>query len=167
MDEQQRILVLDKERISRKLQRMAYQVWEHNSNEQSITLVGIQGGGLSVAESLAAHLKKISPLQVEVVNIKMNKRKPLSEEIIMSQDLTGRSVVLVDDVANSGKTLLYALRPLLNYELKKIMIAVLVDRKHKAFPVSPDIVGHTIATTLQEHIVVETENNEVTGAYLQ
>lgn len=165
--DKQRILVLDKERISHKLQRMAYQVWEHNSNEQNITLVGIQGGGFSVAESLAAHLKKISPLQVEVVNIRMNKRKPLSEEIIMPQDLTGRSVVLVDDVANSGKTLLYALRPLLNYELKKIMIAVLVDRKHKAFPVSPDIVGHTIATTLQEHIVVETEGDKISAAYLQ
>jgi pyrimidine operon attenuation protein/uracil phosphoribosyltransferase len=160
-------LILDKARIDSKLQRMAYQVWEHNSNEESVTLVGIHGGGASVAENLAARLRKISGLKVDVAKIKMNKRSPLSEAIELNEDLGGRSVVLVDDVANSGKTLLYALRPLLNYELKKIMIAVLVDRKHKEYPVSPDIVGHSIATTIQEHILVETDNNEITAAYLQ
>ncbi len=162
-----RQLILDKERIDRKLQRMAYQIWEHNSNEQSVILVGVHGGGLAVAENLAGRLRQISPMKVEVAHIKMNKRNPLSEEITLDADLNGRSVILVDDVANSGKTLLYALRPLLNFELKKIMIAVLVDRKHKEFPVSPDIVGHTIATTIQEHILVEANNNEITAAYLQ
>lgn len=160
-------LILDKERIDSKLQRMAYQVWEHNSHEESVTLVGIFGGGTSVAENLAERLRRISGLKVDVVMIKMNKRAPLAEAIELKEDLTGRSVVLVDDVANSGKTLLYALRPLLNYELKKIMIAVLVDRKHKAYPISPDIVGHSIATTIQEHILVETDNNEIKAAYLQ
>lgn len=160
-------LILDKERIDSKLQRMAYQVWEHNSGESSVTLVGIHGGGASVAENLAERLRKISGLKVDVAQIKMNKRSPLAEAIEVNEDLSGRSVVLVDDVANSGKTLLYALRPILNYELKKIMIAVLVDRKHKEYPVSPDIVGHSIATTIQEHILVETNNNEITAAYLQ
>ena len=97
----------------------------------------------------------------------MNKKQPLHDEIKINEDLSGRSVVLVDDVANSGKTLLYALKPLLAYELKKILIAVLVDRKHKSFPISPDIVGHTVATTLQEHIEVEHHNNDITAAYLQ
>ena len=74
---------------------------------------------------------------------------------------------LVDDVGNSGKTLLYALRPLMNYELKKIMIAVLVDRKHKSYPVTADIIGHSISTTLLEHIEVITEGDDITAAYLQ
>ncbi|HYD19864.1 MAG TPA: phosphoribosyltransferase family protein [Flavipsychrobacter sp.] len=165
--EDKRILILDEKRIGHKLQRMAFEVWEHNSNEKAVTLVGIQGGGLAVAENLAERLRTISGMDVDVVNIKMNKRNPLAEDIVLEKDLSGRSVILVDDVANSGKTLLYALKPLLNYELKKIMIAVLVDRKHKAFPVSPDIVGHSIATTIQEHILVETSNNEVKAAYLQ
>jgi pyrimidine operon attenuation protein/uracil phosphoribosyltransferase len=164
--EKERILILDKVRISHKLQRMAYQVWEHNSNEGSVTLVGIHGGGAAVALDLAARIRQISGMEVDVVNIKMNKRNPLAEDITLEKDLGGRSVILVDDVANSGKTLLYALRPILNYELKKIMIAVLVDRKHKEFPISPDIVGHTVSTTLQEHIEVETEEAEVIGAYL-
>lgn len=162
-----RQLILDKERIDRKLERMAYQIWEHNSDEESVILVGVQGGGLAVAENLAERLRKISPMKVEVTNITMNKRNPLAEEIKLDADLNGRSVILVDDVANSGKTLLYALRPLLNFELKKIMIAVLVDRKHKEFPVSPDIVGHSIATTLKDHILVEAEGSEIVGAYLK
>jgi pyrimidine operon attenuation protein/uracil phosphoribosyltransferase len=131
---------------------MAYQIWEHNSKEQSVTLAGIQGSGMAVAENLAAFLKEISPLQVDLLELKMNKKQPLSNDSTLQADLTGRSVILVDDVANSGKTLLYGLKPLLSYELKRIMIAVLVDRKHKSYPVSADIVGHTVATTLQEHI---------------
>lgn len=165
--EKERILILDKERIDRKLQRMAYQLWEYNSNEQAVTLVGIEGSGIAVAKNLADRLKAISPLNVEVIAIKMNKKHPLKNEINIEEDLNGKSVVLVDDVANSGKTLLYALKPLLVFELKKILITVLVDRKHKAFPISPDIVGHTVATTLQEHIEVEHTNNDITAAYLQ
>lgn len=163
----ERILILDKDRIGWKLQRMAYEIWEHNSNEKKVVLVGIQGSGLSVANALAAKLKAISPLQVEVVTLKINKRKPLANDIVIETDLSGCSVVLVDDVANSGKTLLYALRPVLDFELKKVMVAVLVDRKHKSFPVSPDIVGHSVATTLQEHIEVETGDDEIIAAYLQ
>ena len=165
--EKERIIILDKERIDRKLQRMAYQLWEYNSNESAVTLIGIEGTGLAVAKSLAERLKTISKLEVHVIAIKMNKRHPLHDEININEDLSGRSVVLVDDVANSGKTLLYALKPLLAYELKKILIVVLVDRKHKSFPISPDIVGHTVATTLQEHIEVEHHNNDITAAYLQ
>jgi pyrimidine operon attenuation protein / uracil phosphoribosyltransferase len=160
-------LILDKERINWKLQRMAYQIWEHNSHETSVTLIGVEGSGLAVANALATHLKKISALDVKVSSIKMNKRQPVQDNIQVREDLTGRSVILVDDVANSGKTLLYALRPLLNFELKKIMIAVLVDRRHKSYPVSADIVGYSVATTLQEHIEVETEGNEIIAAYLQ
>ena len=165
--EKQRILILDKERIAWKLQRMAYELWEHNSNEENITFVGIQGSGLALAKSLAKKLEEISPLKVDVISIKLNKKQPLKDSISIDQDLSKRSIVLVDDVANSGKTLLYALKPLLDFEVKKIMVAVLVDRKHKSYPVSPDIVGHSIATTLHEHIEVETSGDEITAAYLQ
>lgn len=162
----QKVLILDKERIDQKLQRMAYQIWESNSNETGVTLLGIKGSGLVVANNLAHYLKKISPLKVQVLPLNINKKQPRNE-IKLDKDITASSVVLVDDVANSGKTLLYALRPVLDYDARKIQIAVLVDRKHKSFPVSPDIVGHSVATTLQEHIEVETDGDEVTAAYLQ
>ncbi|MCB0700865.1 MAG: phosphoribosyltransferase [Chitinophagales bacterium] len=162
-----RTLVLDKETIDWKLQRMAYQIWENFSTDKAVILIGIEGSGLVVAKSLARRLKDISPLKVEVISVKLNKRKPLTAEVKIAEDLTGKAVVLVDDVASSGKTLLYALRPILNYEPSKVMIAVLMDRKHKSFPISPDIVGHSLSTTLKEHIEVETEGDVVKAAYLE
>ncbi len=163
----EKVLILDKERINWKMQRMAYQIWENFSNEQEVILLGIEGSGAAVARSLARRLGEISPLNVETISIKMNKKEPLAEEVTIPVDLSDKAVVLVDDVANSGKTLLYALRPILNYKLKKVLITVLVDRKHKSFPITPDIVGHTVATTLQEHIEVETDGEYITAAYLQ
>ncbi len=162
----EKILILDKARIARKLQRMAFQLWEHNSHEKEMVLVGIEKTGMVMAKDLAARLKKISPIKVEVVSLKLNKKEPW-EKITFTANINGKSVVLVDDVANSGKTLLYALRPMLDGKPKKILIAVLVDRKHKSFPVSSDIVGHSVATTMQEHIEVETKGDEIIAAYLQ
>ena len=83
------------------------------------------------------------------------------------ENLSGHSVILVDDVVNSGKTIMYSLHSILSYDLKKLMVAVLVDRKHKSFPIASDIVGHSIATTLQDHIEVETEGNEIKAVYLE
>jgi pyrimidine operon attenuation protein/uracil phosphoribosyltransferase len=162
-----KVLILDKERIQRKLQRMAYEIWEQNSKETEITLIGIAGTGAVVARNLAKILGEISPLKVELLIFKINKRHPAATEVQLEHDLQGKILVLVDDVANSGKTLLYALKPLLTMDLKKVMITVLVERKHKAFPVSPDIVGHSVATTLQDRIEVETEDDEIVAAYLQ
>lgn len=163
----ERTIILDKERISRKMQRMAYEIWENFSKEKAVTLIGIEGSGAILAKTLVKLLKDISPLAVELIIVKMNKRKPLTSEIVIDEDLSGKSLVLVDDVANSGKTMLYALAPILKYEPKKVMIAVLVDRRHKSFPITPDIIGHSVSTTLQEHIQVETEGEQITAAYLQ
>lgn len=163
----ERTIILDKERIDWKMQRMAYQIWENNSDEKELTLIGIEDSGLVVAKSLSRRLQEISPLKVNVLSLKMNKRQPLKGDLTIDEDLNKKSVVLVDDVANSGKTLLYALRPILDYDPKKVLITVLVDRRHKSYPVAPDIVGHSVATTLQEHIEVETEGDYITAAFLQ
>lgn len=160
-------IILDKERINQKLQRMAYEIWENNSNEKGITLIGIKGSGATVAQSLAKRLKEISPLKIDLLEVKLNKRNPLAGEIELDADLTGKSVVVIDDVANSGKTLLYALSPILKFEPKRVMIAVLVDRRHKSFPITPDIVGYSVSTTLKEHIDVETDGEQIIAAYLQ
>ncbi len=163
----ERVLILDKQRINWKLKRMAYQVWEHNTDVQEITIIGIENGGMAVANSLGKILSEISGLSIKLVALKMNKKEPLKDLPEIGENLDGRSVVLVDDVANSGRTLLYALKPLLNYSPSRIMIAVLVDRKHKAFPITPDIVGHTVSTTLQEQIIVEHEGDDILAAYLE
>jgi pyrimidine operon attenuation protein/uracil phosphoribosyltransferase len=163
----ERVLILDKERIGRKLKRMAYQIWERNSRERELMLIGIEHGGVAVANGLARALREISPLRVQVLPFRINKKDPLQDLPRVSENLDGRSVVLVDDVANSGRTLLYALRSLLEYLPASISVAVLVDRTHKRFPITPDIVGYNVSTTLQEHIEVELEGDEIKAAYLQ
>lgn len=161
-----RILLLDETRIAAKLRRMAYEVWERVPHADAITVVGIEGGGLGVAQALAKILGEISGATVDVHALRIDKRKPVTIADALPVDISGKDVVLVDDVANSGKTLLYALRPLLAYEPARILLAVLVDRAHKSFPVTPDIVGHTVSTTLQEHIDVVCDGDRVVSAYL-
>ncbi len=149
-----RVLLLNNDQIERKLVRMAWQIWEHNSSRDSVTLIGIRNGGAALAERLAGELRRISSLRVTVLSLELAKRQPLDAPIRLDGELNDKSVVLVDDVANSGRTLLYALQPIAQTSPEKILIAVLVDRKHKSFPVNPDIIGHQVATTLQENILV-------------
>ena len=161
------VLILDQERISYKLRRMAYEIWERNSDEKGIILLGIEKGGRILADNLSEILKEISPLKVETVSININKKNPLNHALESELNLDGKTVVLCDDVVNSGKTIIYSLHAILSYDLKKIMVAVLVDRKHKSFPIASDIVGHTVATTIQDHIEVETKGKKITAVYLE
>ena len=161
-----RVLLLDDDRIHRKLRRMAWQIWEHNSNESDLTLVGIADGGYEIAKQLAIQVKEIARINVHVIKLSMNKINPMQEKIILDGDIESKSVVLIDDVANSGKTLIYALRPILDTNPEHVIIAVLVNRKHKAFPVTPDIIGQEVATTLQDHIKVFFENGRI-AAFLE
>lgn len=160
-------LILDAERISYKLRRMAYEIWERSIDEKEVVLIGIESGGKILAERLAALLNEISPVKVVSHSIHMNKKAPLNYVLDFEENLDGRTVIIVDDVANSGKTLMYSLHAILSYNIRKIMVAVLVDRKHKSFPIACDIVGHTIATTIKDHIEVTTEGDKITGVYLQ
>jgi len=161
------VLILDKERISYKLRRMAYEIWERNSDEKELILIGVEKGGKILAENLSDILKEISPLKVRTTSISINKKNPLNHALEFEINLTGKTVVLCDDVVNSGKTIMYSLNAILSFDLKKLMVAVLVDRKHKSFPIASDIIGHTVATTIQDHIEVETKGNTITAVYLE
>lgn len=161
-----RVSILNQRIIEHKLRRMAYEIWENNNDLEKITFVGIEGGGIVVAKLLAQELIEISQIKVTVHSIKINKKQPYLKEINDELDFNGQTVLLVDDVANSGKTLMYALRNFLNHNIVKLQIAVLVDRKHKSFPIFPNIIGHSISTTLQDHIEVVCENNEILEVYL-
>lgn len=162
-----RTLILDQERIAFKLRRMAYEIWERNSDEKEIVLIGIEKGGRILASNLAVILKEICPLQIVSMPININKKKALHHAVDFNINLNGKVIVLCDDVVNSGKTIMYSLHAILHYDLKKAMVAVLVDRKHKSFPVSSDIVGHTLATTIQEHVEMETKGDKITAVYLE
>jgi pyrimidine operon attenuation protein / uracil phosphoribosyltransferase len=158
--------ILDKEGAARKMRRMAYEIYENNMDESSIILAGVKGSGTVVAACIKEHLAAICGIQTELLTVTLDKKNPSTVTVDKQIELNDKVIILVDDVANSGKTLLYALKPFLEFHPKKIQILALVERSHKAFPVHPDYTGLSIATTLDEHIYVETEGNEVKGAWV-
>lgn len=166
MNQEPASIILDSDTISRKLRRMAYEVYERNSEEKELILAGVFERGKVVASHLAVLLKEIAPFNIQMVEIHIDRQHPTDVHLGEKIDFEGKVVVLVDDVANSGRTLLYAMKPILEYVPRKIQTAVLVDRTHKSFPVTVDYTGHSLATTLQENILVEIEANEIKGAYL-
>jgi pyrimidine operon attenuation protein/uracil phosphoribosyltransferase len=158
--------ILDEHAVVMKIRRMAYEILENNASDNALILAGIQDNGSVLARQVASVLRDISSKQVDVVDIAFDKKHPKEVTITVPVDFNDKVVVLVDDVTNSGKTLLYALKPFLSQYPRKIQTLVLVERSHKTYPIHPDYVGTSLATTLQEHIVVETSGDRVTGAYL-
>jgi pyrimidine operon attenuation protein/uracil phosphoribosyltransferase len=158
--------ILSTEMVNRKLRRMAFEIAENNEGENAIILAGINGNGEVVARCLQRELQNITRTKIELVTIRLNKKDPLEVTIDATIDFTNKIIIIVDDVANSGKTMAYALKPFLSFKPKKVQALVLVERSHKLFPVQADYVGLTIATTLQEYISVEVEGEKIVGAYL-
>jgi pyrimidine operon attenuation protein / uracil phosphoribosyltransferase len=161
-----KIKILDAAMIDAKLLRMAYEIVENNFDEKQIVIAGIEGRGVDIANVLVQKINSISSLKIMNIVLFINKKNPVECSLDNNTKLDGKSIIVVDDVANSGRTLLYALNPFLNIIAKKIQIAVLVDRKHKNYPVAADYIGTSITTTLQEHISVEVKSGKIIGAYL-
>ena len=149
------------------MQRIAYEILENNMDEERIVLAGIPENGVVIAKTIQRTLSGISPLKTELITISLDKRNPKEVTLSKKIDFNDQVVIIVDDVVNSGKTLLYSVKPFLEFQPKKIQTLVLVERSHNNFPVQPDYVGLSIATTLQEHIYVEVNSEEVLGAYLK
>lgn len=161
-------IILTDQQISDKVRRIAYQIYESNIDEKEIILAGIKNNGFVFAEKLAHVLKEISPLQVRLCEVKMDKKKP-REPIATSipqEEYKNRSLILVDDVLNSGTTLIYAARLFLEVPLKRFKTAVLVNRNHKKYPIKADFKGISLSTSLQEHIQVDFSEKECL-AYLE
>ncbi|MBX3241863.1 MAG: phosphoribosyltransferase [Chitinophagaceae bacterium] len=160
--------ILHYDLIEKKLRRMAYEIAEQNVGESKLILAGIKDNGVVIAKRLQRLLKDIFRGRVDVITLEVDdKRFPREITLNGEYDFNGSVVVVVDDVANSGKTMLYALQPFLKDQPKKIQTLSLVDRTHKTFPVHTDYIGFAVATTLQEHIFVEVDGDKVTGAWLE
>ena len=157
-------LVLNHKQIKQKITRMAYEVYERNAFEDEIIFAGITGMGFILAGFLAKSLESISHLTVKVIEIHLDKSDVNRGNVLLSEktDLNNKCVVVVDDVLNTGKTLVYALKPFLDIPIKKMEVAVLVNRSHKLFPVTPDYTGLELATTLTEHISVDLSSDHHT-----
>jgi len=163
----QRSIILTNTEIQHKLKRIAFQIYENNSNQNEVIIAGIATNGFLIAKKLKRILEQISPLRVITCEVKIDKKKPLNpiETSIAENDYKNKSLVLVDDVLNSGTTLMYAVRHFLNVPLKQFNTAVLVNRNHKKYPIKADFKGISLSTSLQEHITVEVAGNKII-AYL-
>lgn len=149
-------LILNSQQIDQKIRRMAYQVYEQNSGENEIIIAGIKSSGYKLAEQLVAILAKISDLQIKLCQLEINKKNPLAKihNSIDESAYENKVVVIVDDVLNSGSTLIYAAKFFLDVPLKKLQTLVLVDRSHKKFPVKADFKGISLSTSLNEMVKV-------------
>jgi pyrimidine operon attenuation protein / uracil phosphoribosyltransferase len=157
--------ILNAADVGRKLRRMAFQIAESNIGEEKLVIAGIAGNGILVAKALAEELQKVLQIPIELKKITLNKKQPL-DAAVEAGDYNNDVIIIVDDVANTGKTLMYALKPFMAFQPKKIQTLVLVERSHKLFPVQADYVGLSVSTSLQEHISVETDGEKITGAWL-
>ena len=158
--------ILSKEVAEKKMRRMAFEILENNTDEKEIILAGIRESGSVVARVIQKMLGEISSIKTELITITLDKKHPTEVSLSKKIDFNNKAIILIDDVSNSGKTLLYALKPFIDSHPKKIQTLVLVERTHTSFPVRPDYVGLSIATTIQEHIFVEVKGEEISGAYL-
>lgn len=160
-------IILDHTEIQHKIRRIAYQIYETYVNEGEVIIAGIKGGGYTLAEKIYHTLENISDLQLTLCEVNIDKKQPLAivTTSLNSQDYANKAVVLVDDVLNSGTTLIYGVKHFLEVPLKKFKTAVLVNRNHKKYPVKADFKGISLSTSSNEHIEVDfTENKN--AAYL-
>jgi pyrimidine operon attenuation protein/uracil phosphoribosyltransferase len=147
--------VLQDHQIKQKIKRLSYEILENNLEEQAVILAGINNNGYQFASLLLESLSQISDKKFKLARITLSPADPLGHEIsinLSKEELQDQCVILVDDVANTGRTIFYAFRVLMNILVKKVQVAVLVDRKHKLFPISVDYLGLSLATTFQENI---------------
>lgn len=160
--------ILDIAAIDQKLKRLAWQVYEQNSTEKEIIVVGISERGLILAKKMASLIKEISKVKTNIAHLELDKDNPYNKNVNLNleeKEYTGKVVILVDDVLNSGKTLMYAAKHFLTTPLVKLAIMVLVDRNHNRYPIKADYVGLSLATTLQEYINVKLKGADK-GVYL-
>ena len=149
--------ILESEQIERKLQRIARQIIEEFHTEDVLHLITIAGNGEPVGKRIGEIIEAVGGLQVQASVLTLNKSNPLEGDIafsVASETLSGQSVVVLDDVLNSGKTLMYAVHHILSAGPKRVATAVLIDRIHRSFPVRADFCGLTLSTNLKEHIEV-------------
>ena len=148
--------ILDSNKIKHAILRIAFQIYESNINEKDIYLVGISSNGKEFSKLIEVQLKKISPISTHLIELKIDKKNPRNPVKISTDldKLKNKSIVVIDDVLNSGSTLLYSVNKFLSVPLKKIQTVVLVNRNHKSFPVKADFKGISLSTSVKEHVTV-------------
>lgn len=161
--------ILNHRQIQQKIQRLAIEILENNYEEDELILAGINNRGYRFAQLLQAELEQLNKVPIRMTRIRLNPAAPLEDDIQIEMpvsELSHKAIIIIDDVANTGRTIFYACKPLLEILPKKIEVAVLVDRTHKSFPIKVDYVGLSLATTLKDNIDVQIETQEEQAVFL-
>ncbi|NUQ22830.1 MAG: phosphoribosyltransferase [Saprospiraceae bacterium] len=157
--------LLNHRQVIQKIKRLAIEILENNDGEQELIFAGINNNGYVFAEILVQELRPLAKMPLKLTRIRLNPAQPLHSPIQLElpvAEFEGKTIIIVDDVANTGRTIFYACKPLMEVLPRKVEVVVLVDRKHKSFPIKVDYVGLSLATTLQEDIDVQIK---ITGSY--
>ena len=155
---EEKSLILTDDQVRKKIKRIAFEIYENNFKEKELLLAGVDGQGHELASLLAKELKAATTIKVTLVEIKLDKFRPSKNEISLNCEpgyLKNKTIILVDDVLNTGRTLAYSLKPFLDTRVKRIEIAVLVNRSHTQFPISAQYTGYELATTIKDHVEVQ------------
>jgi pyrimidine operon attenuation protein / uracil phosphoribosyltransferase len=161
--------ILDDRQIRHKLKRLTIEILENNIEESEIILAGINNNGVAMAQLLMNELVGRTTIPITLTRIKLNPASPIDNPIVLEMPLEkvkNKAIIVVDDVANTGRTIYYALKPLMDSLPRKVEVAVLVDRKHKSYPIQADYVGLSLATTLKENIDVQIRDVEEFSVFL-
>lgn len=156
-------IILRKQQIQQITKRIAYQIYETFIDEEEIVIAGIANSGYIFAQKIKTEVEKIAELKVTLGRMEINKQHPIQEirSDLQRSDYENKAIVLVDDVMNSGATLIYGVKYFLDVPIKKFKTAVLIDRNHKKFPVKADFKGISLSTSSLEHVqVVFEKDNE-------
>lgn len=161
--------ILDQHQIQQKIKRLSFEILENNYEEPELILAGINNNGFAFAQLLVEQLRRITTIPIRLTRLQLSPADPLSAPVSLGlplEDIRDKVIIVVDDVANTGRTIFYAFKPMLETLPRKIEVAVLVDRKHKSFPIRVDYVGLSLATTLMEDIDVQIREVEEQAVYL-
>jgi len=153
----EKTLILDEQQVLKKIKRMAFEIYENNFHEKNIVIAGIIGQGYILAKLLVKQVQQVSPLEVTLVKVSLDKLAPQQSDVTLDNDLKTlkkKCIILVDDVLNTGRTFAYGMKPFLNIEVRKIETAVLVNRSHTLFPIYPQYTGYALTTTIKDHVEV-------------
>ncbi len=155
-------IILTQQEINHKTKRIAYQIYETFPDDTEVVLAGIANNGYLFAQKLATELERISDIKVTLCEVNINKQEPLEpvRTSLPASEYANKSLVLIDDVLNSGTTLIYGVKHFLDVPLKKFKTAVLVDRNHKQYPVKADFKGLSLSTSLLENVQVVLDEKE-------
>lgn len=161
--------ILSHHQVQQKIKRLAYEILEDHYEAKTLFVVGINDRGYSLASLLIEHMQRVVQMEYRLLRLHISPQSPLDNPIYLEEDvqvLKGQHVLLVDDVANSGRTFFYACKPLMDVLPASIDTVVLVDRMHKLYPIQTNHVGISLATTLQDNITVEILDPANMGAFL-